>query len=63
MRPFFHLKFRTGRSRRSRQIAKRTNRIDGLIWINTVEELMKVHIFPGILGPHAWVPNRRGYAA
>jgi hypothetical protein len=63
MRPLFHLKFRTGRSRRSRHIAKPTNSIDRLICIDTVEELMKVHVFPGILGPHAWVPNRRGYTA
>jgi hypothetical protein len=63
MRPLFHLKFRTGRSRRSRHIAKRTNRIYRLIFIDTVEELMKVHVFPGILGPHAWAPHLRGYTA
>jgi hypothetical protein len=47
----------------SRQIAKRTNRINCLIWISPVDELMKGHIFPGIFTPHAGVPGNRGCGA
>ena len=63
MRPLFHLKFRTGRSRGSGHIAKRTNRIDRLIWIQTIEELMKVRAFLDIVEPHAWLPHRKAHTA
>jgi hypothetical protein len=59
MRALLQPKLRVRLSRPSRHIAKRTNRINRLIWINPVDELMKGHIFLGIVTPHAWVPNNR----
>jgi hypothetical protein len=56
-------KFRVRLSRPSRHIAKRTNRINRLIWISPVDELMKGHIFPGIFTPHTGVPGNRGCGA
>jgi hypothetical protein len=63
MRALLQPKLRVRLSGPSRQIAKRTNRINGLIWINPVDELMKGHIFPGIFTPHAGVPGNRGCRA
>jgi hypothetical protein len=60
MRAFLQPKLRVRLGGRSRHIAKRTNRINCLIWINPVDELMKGHIFPGIFTPHAGVPGNRG---
>jgi hypothetical protein len=42
-------------------IAKRADSIYRLIWINTVKELVEVHIFPGVFRPHAWVPKCTRY--
>jgi hypothetical protein len=47
----------------SRQIAKRTNRINGLIWISPVDELMKGHTFFGFIAPHVGVPGNSGFRA
>jgi hypothetical protein len=56
-------KLRVRRSGPGRQITKRTNRINRLIWINPVDELMKMHAFPGIVRSHARVPNNSGCIA
>ena len=47
----------------SRQIAKRTNRINRLIWIGPVDELMKGHISSAIITPHGGIPGNSGYGA
>jgi hypothetical protein len=60
MRTFPQPKLRVCLSGRRRHIAKRTNRINRLIWINPVDELMEGHIFPGIITPHAGDPENRG---
>jgi hypothetical protein len=44
----------------SRQIAKRTNRINGLIWIRPVDELIKGNISFAFIAPHVGVPGNRG---
>jgi hypothetical protein len=63
MRALLQPKLRVCLGGPSRHIAKRTNRINRLIWINPVDELMKGHIFPGIFTPHAGVPGNRGCGA
>jgi hypothetical protein len=63
MRALLQPKLRVRPGGPSCQIAKRTNRINRLIWINPVDELMKGHIFPGIFTPHAGVPGNRGCRA
>ena len=63
MRALLQPKLRVRMSGPSRHIAKRTNRINRLIWINPVDELMKGHIFPAIFTPHAGVPGNRGCRA
>jgi xanthine dehydrogenase iron-sulfur cluster and FAD-binding subunit A len=61
MRALLQPKLRVGLSGPGRHIAKRTNRINRLIWINPIDELMKVHISSGFIAPHAGVPGNRGY--
>jgi hypothetical protein len=63
MRALLQPKLRVRLSGTSRHKAKRTNRINRLIWINPVNELMKVHGFPGIVSSHAWVPGNSGCRA
>jgi hypothetical protein len=58
-----HVQFGLGIGGRSRHIAKRADGIYRFIWIDAVEELMKVHILSCIIGPHDWIPKRRGCTA
>ena len=44
----------------SRHITKRTNRIDRPIRVSSINKLMKMHAFPGIVCSHAWVPYNKG---
>src|ERR1700677_4659063 len=62
MLPLSHVQFSLGISGRRRQIAKRADGIYRFIWIDAVEELVKVHILC-IVGPHLWIPKRRGCTA
>jgi hypothetical protein len=45
----------------SRQIAKRTNRIDRVIWISPVDELMKGYVSSTIITSHGGTPGNSGY--
>jgi hypothetical protein len=63
MRALLQPKLRVRLGGPSRQKAKRTNRINRLIRINPVDELVKVRGFPGIVGSHAWVPGNSGCRA
>jgi hypothetical protein len=46
-----------------RQITKRANRINRLIGIRPINELMKVHALPGIVRSHGRVPGNSGCIA
>jgi hypothetical protein len=39
--------------RRSSQIAERADRVDRLIRVHAIKELMKAHVFARIFRPHA----------
>ena len=63
MRALLQPKFRMRLCRRSRHIAKRTNRINRPIWVCPVDELMKGHISSAIITPHGGIPGNSGYGA
>jgi hypothetical protein len=63
MSAFSLVKFGLCLAGRCRHIAKRADGIYRFIWINAVEELVKVHIPTCILGPHDWIPKCRGCTA
>jgi hypothetical protein len=63
MRALLQTKLRVRLRRRSGHITKRANRINRLIRISPINELMKMDGLPGIVGSHARVPNNRGCIA
>jgi hypothetical protein len=52
-----HVKFGLSFGCRYRQVAKRADGIYRFIWIDAVEELVEVHIFPCTIGPHQRIPK------
>jgi hypothetical protein len=47
----------------SRHIAKRTNRINRLVWIGPVDELVKGHISSADITSHGGIPENSGCGA